>query len=86
MNASYWMIQRARSVVAYLIALREHGEELRQAIQSLQQGIPPDAHKIQDEPETWEWLEARHWIIFVIVDHNLRWLAVTDVESATVEL
>jgi hypothetical protein len=51
----------------------------------LQQGIPPDAHKLQDDPEPWEWLEARHWITFVVVERNLQWLYVIDVESATIE-
>ena len=85
MTPTYWTVRRARHVVAYLIELREQGAELRQAVHSLHLGIPEDAHKVADEPETWEWLEARHWITFVIADRNQRWLYVTDVESATIE-
>ncbi|MFN8486647.1 MAG: hypothetical protein U0350_03585 [Caldilineaceae bacterium] len=85
MMATYWTVRRARHVVAYLISLREAGEDLRLAINSLHLGPPEDAHKLQDDPETWEWLEARHWITFVVADRNQKWLYVTDVESVTVE-
>jgi hypothetical protein len=84
MSQPYWAVERKRSVVQYLISLREAGREIRAAINSLHMGIPEDAHKIQDNPETWEWLEARHWIT-LLVEQDRRWIYVTDVESATIE-
>lgn len=82
----YWTVERDREVVQYLVGLREIGAELRQAINSLHAGIPEDAYKIQDNPETWRWLEARHWITFIVDrSHNRRWLVVTTVLSATVK-
>ena len=84
MTAPYWTVERKRSVVVYFIQLREAGADLRSAINTLSAGIPADAYKIKDYPETWQWLEARHWITFV-VDHEKHWLSVTLVESATVD-
>lgn len=63
---SEWILVRDSEVVTYLYNLRESGTELRQAINSLSNGIPEGARKIQDAPETWEWPEARHWITFVV--------------------
>lgn len=85
MMKPYWTVYRARHVVAYLAVLRTEGEELRRVIHMLQSGIPDDARKLQETPETWEWLEARHWITFVVVDRSKQWLYVTDVESATIQ-
>jgi len=86
MSRTYWTVERVRKVTAYLVELRETGTDLRAAVKSLQEGIPADAYKIQEEPESWQWLEARHWITFV-VDRtpNRRRIIVTVVESATVE-
>lgn len=83
MNEEYWTLGREYGVTAYLIGLREAGVEVRAAVSSLQRGIPEDADKVQDEPETWRWLEARHWIVFT-VDRSRKWIKVTLVESATV--
>jgi hypothetical protein len=97
----YWNIERARTVTAYLIQLREEGEALREAISLLQEGVPQDAYLLETneelravmatlregvELEVWEWIEAQHWIVF-FVDRtpNRRWIYVADVESATVE-
>lgn len=84
LQPAYWTVERCLSVVHHLIGLREAGADLRRAIESLHQGVPEDARKLQDDPETWEWLEARYWITFV-ADRNRRWILVTDLESATVE-
>lgn len=81
---AYWTVERRRSVVHHLIHLREEGVDLRRAIESLHHGVPEDARMLQDAPETWEWLEARHWITFV-VDRDRRWILVTDIESAAIE-
>jgi hypothetical protein len=85
MSHEYWTVERARDVTAYLIRLRESGEVLRAAINALHAGIPEAAYQVEDDPEIWEWLEARHWITFV-VDRTLnrRRIIVTNVESATV--
>lgn len=86
MSQQYWTLERARQVAAYLIELREAGVESRAAINSLSQGIPQDARMIQEHPETWQWLEARHWITFVVTNSpNQKWITITSVESATVK-
>jgi hypothetical protein len=78
MNQGYWTVERVRKVTADLVELREAGTDLRAAINLLHQGIPEDAYKIQEEPETWQWLEARHWITFVVNrTPNRRWIVVT---------
>jgi len=86
MSTGDWVVARSSVATAYLVGLREEGRALRQAIHSLQRGIPEDAYQIQEEPETWEWLEARHWITF-IVDRipNRRTIQIIYIESATVE-
>ena len=87
MNPPRWTIFRRRAVNEYLIALHEAGEEIRAAVESLQYGIPADAYKVQgspETPETWEWIEARHYNTFVILDYEKRWLGVTEIESITV--
>jgi hypothetical protein len=43
-------------------------------------GIPDDARQLREAPEIWEWLEARHWITF-IVDRDIKRIHVTDVET-----
>jgi hypothetical protein len=86
MNQGYWTVERARHVTAYLIGLRESGAALRAAINALHAGVPENAYQVTDEPEMWEWLEARHWITFVVSrTPNRRTITVTHVESATVE-
>lgn len=84
--AEYWVVTRLPEITAYTIELREAGTELRAAINALHKGIPQDAYKTAEEPETWEWLEARYWITF-IVDRtpNRKRIIVTVVESATEE-
>jgi hypothetical protein len=84
MNRPYWTIFRHQEVNRYLISLREAGEEIRAAVRSLENGIPADAWKKGENPETWEWIEARHYITFVILDDEKRWLGVTAVEPITV--
>lgn len=81
---AYWMVLRLPEVTAYTIELRDAGAALRAAINSLHTGVPQAAYKTQDAPETWEWLEARHWLTFV-VDRtpNRKRIIVTVVESAT---
>ncbi len=79
-----WTLEYAQSVARYLIDLRESGADVRKAIRSLAQGIPEEAQQIQEQPETWKWLEARHWITF-IVDHSRHWIYISHVESATIE-
>jgi hypothetical protein len=59
----HWRIHRRREVTAYLIALREAGEELRLAISSLREGIPSDA--TLTAPNTYIWFEAQHWMVLV---------------------
>ena len=59
----HWRIHRRREVTAYLIGLREAGEDLRRAIASLRYGIPSDA--TQTAPDTYIWFEAQHWIVFI---------------------
>ncbi len=83
MSEAYWAVERERTVTAYLIGLRGAGENVRAAVNSLHRGIPADAQRVQEHPETWRWLEARHWITFV-VDRSKQWIYVTVVESATV--
>ncbi len=79
-----WTLEIDRQVAGYLYLLREEGHELRNALHSLSANpFPHDAQIIQDEPETWEWLEARHWILYV-VDRPKHWICVTVIESATV--
>ncbi len=87
MSQNYWLVERVRTVAAYLIELREAGTDLRAAIKKLQQGIPEDAYQTQEEPETWQWIEARHWITFV-VDRtpNRRRIIVTVVASTDEEM
>ena len=58
-----WTVIRDRDVLQYLYASTP---ELRAAVWSLSKGVPPDARKVQDVPETWEWAEARHWITFIV--------------------
>lgn len=79
-----WTLEYDQEVVQYLVGLRESGSEIRRAVTSLQKGIPDEARKIQDSPETWEWLEARHWITFE-VDAAKKWIYIADVlESSEV--
>jgi hypothetical protein len=85
MSRDKWTVARVRKVTTYLVELRESGTDIRAAIRSLQQGIPADAYLIQEDPETYQWLEARHWITFV-ADRARRWIYVTVVESATEEI
>lgn len=84
MKPEVWTVFRHRNVTEYLVALREAGEEIRAAVKSLQHGIPSEAWKKQEHPETWEWIEARHYITFVVLDHEKRWIGVTEVEAITV--
>lgn len=84
MMPASWTVERVQAVVAYLIALREAGVEVRAAVNRLTHGIPSDAYQISDTPETWQWIEARHWITFT-VDRNRRWIIVTVVQSTTLE-
>jgi hypothetical protein len=79
-----WTLEYDSDVTSYFYLLRELGTGLRAAVKSLASSFPADAHKIQEDPETWEWLEARHWITFV-VDRDKHWIYVTNIESATVE-
>jgi hypothetical protein len=79
-----WTLEYDSDVTRYLYTLRETGNNVRKAIRSLSQGIPSDARRIQDDPETWEWLEARHWITFV-VDQARKWIYISDVSSATID-
>jgi len=79
-----WTLEYDSEVIAHLYLLREDGVAIRQAVRSLAKGIPAEARQIQDDPETWEWLEARHWITFVI-DRGKQWIYVSGVESATIE-
>jgi len=58
-TGEYWTLRYHPEVTRYLYELREAGGEIRKAVKSLAKGIPTDARKIQDAPETWEWLEAR---------------------------
>jgi hypothetical protein len=74
-----WRIHRRREVTAYLIALREEGEELRRAIQSLQFGLPQEA--TQTAPNTYIWFEAGHWIV-LIEDVEQRAIYVSLIEKA----
>ena len=86
MSREYWTVERVRKVTNYLVELREAGTNIRAAVKSLQQGIPADAYQIQEDPETWQWLEAQHWITFVVTrTPNRRWIVVTVLESATEE-
>ena len=75
-----WSLEYDREVVQYLVSLRESGSEIRKAIKSLQHGIPDDARKVQDVPETWEWPEARHWIT-IKVDRERKWIYIADVSE-----
>ncbi|MEM7129352.1 MAG: hypothetical protein AAF702_23675 [Chloroflexota bacterium] len=75
-----WTLEYDKEVVQYLIGLRESGGEIRKVIKSLQNSFPEDAQKIQDIPETWEWLEARHWITFEI-DRAKKWIYIADVSE-----
>ncbi|HMN29756.1 MAG TPA: hypothetical protein PKE45_16515 [Caldilineaceae bacterium] len=74
-----WRIHRRREVTAYLIELREEGEDLRRAIASLQFGLPPDA--TQTTPNTYIWFEAQHWIVLV-EDKDQRAIYVSLIEKA----
>jgi hypothetical protein len=59
----HWRIHRRREVTAYLITLREAGEDLRREIASLRFGIPPDA--TPTAPNTYIWFEAQHWMVLI---------------------
>jgi hypothetical protein len=76
-----WTVFPHCTVVSYLYTATD---ELRAAVKSLQHGIPAGAYKLQDHPETWEWIEARHYITFVIIDRDKRRIGVTEIESTTV--
>ena len=75
-----WSLQYDREVVQYLVGLRESGVEIRRAVKSLQSGTPDDARKLKDIPETWEWPEAKHWIIFT-VDVSRKSMSIIDVSK-----
>lgn len=74
-----WRVHRRKEVTAYLVSLREHGSEIRQAIESLKAGTPSDATEV--EPDTYLWFEAQHWIGFV-VDTTEKAIYVSLVELA----
>lgn len=79
MTYHYWRIHRTREVTAYLVSLREAGGELRKAIATLTQGIPPDA--TQTAPHVYIWFEADHWI-GALVEEEERAIYVYLVEKA----
>jgi hypothetical protein len=58
-----WRIHRRREATAFLISLREEGEELRRSIASLQSGIPHEA--TPTAPNTYIWFAAQHWIVLI---------------------
>jgi hypothetical protein len=79
-----WTLLYDPDVIRYLYSLRESGANIRSAVRLLSLGIPEDARQLREDPEIWEWLEARHWIIFA-VDRRGKRIYVTNVMSATVE-
>jgi hypothetical protein len=81
-----WDVRKHPTVIAYVNRI-DAPKELNSAIARLFAGIPDDAkllHTRKDGIEVWEWLEARHWIIFT-VDRtvNRRTIRVIEVESST---
>ena len=82
----HWDVRRHQTVTTYLNRV-DAPPGLNEAISRLFDGIPDDArhlHTRQDGVEVWEWLEARHWIVFT-VDRtvNRRTIRITEIESAT---
>jgi hypothetical protein len=81
-----WDIRKHPAVIAYVNRV-DAPPELNAAIARLFDGIPDDArqlHARQDGIEVWEWLAARHSIIFT-VDRtvNRRTIRVVEVELST---
>lgn len=81
-----WDVRKHPTVIAYVNRV-DAPPDLNAAISRLFDGIPDDArhlHTRQDGTEVWQWLEARHWIVFT-VDRtvNRRTIRVVEVESAT---
>lgn len=75
-----WTLEYDSEVAQYLVNLRESGAEITNAIKSLQKGIPDDARKVQEHPETWEWMDSRHWITFEVHSSN-KWIYIADVSE-----
>lgn len=74
----HWRVHRSIAVVQTLISLRAAGNELRAAInQLITEGLPADA-VLTEEPDTWEWQAADHWIVCV-KDDEQKSLHVTEV-------
>jgi hypothetical protein len=64
-----WRIHRHQDVTAYLVSLREAGQEIRAHIESLKAtGIPADAMEV--EPHNYFWLAAGHWIGCVVDEQD----------------
>ncbi len=65
-----WRVHRNIEVTSYLVGLRYDGVAIRAAIESLKEnGIPPNATLTQ-EPNTYLWLAAEHWIVAVKEENN----------------
>jgi hypothetical protein len=81
----HWDVRKHPAVTAYVNRI-EAPPGLNEAISRLFEGIPEDArhlHTRQDGIEVWQWLEARHLIVFT-VDRtvNRRTIRVVEVEPA----
>ena len=83
MSDVYWTIIRHRIVTEYLIPtdteLRIMRRSLRQAIQSLQNGIPEDAELINEVTQAYRWQAENHHIRFT-ADSYRRLIYVTIIE------
>ena len=87
-----WTVARHRDVVAYLVtgdlAINAERKAIRAAIESLESGVPDDAHFMRTDDATglpmYRWLEARHWVHFIVNEQD-QWIRVLRIESATVE-
>ena len=73
-----WRLFRRPEVTGYLVSLREQGIAIRATVESLKQGVPPDAS--ETEPGVYIWFESAHWIGFV-VDEEEHSIYVTVVEQ-----
>jgi hypothetical protein len=65
-----WELHLRRTVIHYLVSLREAGHNLREAVYSLQRGVPEGAYEI--EPGSYRWNVEGHKVTFEVVGSKRR--------------